>query len=414
MGYASFSLSIPVGLDVNQALNFNPTAVIVSNYSPYYLYFADAANFCPPWTSGAVIPLSHATRGRVSWGFTPFGAQIITTPPVGVTYIANLVFSDDPNLTLSGGTLVIIPPDTRSVQFSAAPGATITTGTLSYPTIGCRVDNNTGTWYQIGTTGFLIPPYTTGFTVDLLPAITSLIVAPTTPPYGGPNNTGGTNVTVTLYAGYIGNSSGNTVIVGYPIQLLQSAVLATITQNSTISLPAPATANNLLVAVFACASGSVSTVVTGPAGWTTIYTSAAANMVCWIGYKKATGGETSALFSLSTVSNQSSSMAIAEYTGFDPAIFQVANAAGNTTSTTPVTSPLIAIGMSAYTNTSSIAAGAVTSIDTVIRTSITGSDGVRRSGAAISDLNYENVSAKTVTLVWSGGAALRTGIIAGE
>lgn len=414
MGYSSFSLSIPVGYDINQPLNFAPTAVIVSNYSPYYLYFADAVNFCPPWTSGAVIPLSHATRGRASWGYTPFGVQTITTPPEGVTYIANLVFTDDPSLSLSGGTLVVVPADTRSVSFSATPGASVVTGALSYPTIGCRVDNNTGTWYQIGTTGFLIPPYTTGFTVDLLPAINSLTVAPTTPPYGNPNNTNGTGITVTLYAGYIGNSSGNTVIVDYPIQLLQSNTLTTSTLNSTITLPTPATAGNLLVAVFASANSTASVTVTGPAGWTTIYTSLAATTVCWIGYKVAVGGEANALFTLPGGTDIANSICIAEYTAFNHGVFQNANAAGSTATATPITSPLIAIGLSAYSTTAA-AAGTVTSVNTIIRASITKAGATTpRTGAAISDLTYGDVSAKTVTLVWSGGAALRTAIITGE
>ena len=412
MEYSSSTYHIPAGLELNVNIGFAPRAAIINNYTPFYIYFPDGPSFCPPWTSGAIIPLGHATQARASWLNNPFGHQALYTT-TDIIYTATITFTDNPNAGIGGGTVIPEPYDTRSSVFFAMPGNTITTGTLAFSAYGCRIDNYTGTWYEIGTTGILVPPFTTGFTIDIIPPVTSLILSPAIPPYGT-NETSGTQVVLTLYAAKIGNSSGNTVIVHYPIQLLQSNTLATTTQNSTISLPTAATADNLLVAVFAYADASART-VTGPAGWTTIFTtSPGATTGCWIGYKKAIGGETNASFTLSGATAPANSICIAEYTGFDPTIFQTANASGNTASVTPTTSPLITIGLSAYANASSIAAGSVTSADTVIRASITNSNTSSRSGAAISDLNYDSVSAKTVTLVWSGGAANRTGIITGE
>src|ERR1035437_8138296 len=98
MGYSSFPFNIPAGLEVNQSLSFAPLAAICNNYTPYYIYFPDGLSFCPPWTSGAIIPLAHATQARAGWKQTPFGDQVVGTPPVGVIYTATISFSDDPNL----------------------------------------------------------------------------------------------------------------------------------------------------------------------------------------------------------------------------------------------------------------------------------------------------------------------------
>src|ERR1035437_7031630 len=108
MTASSFSLSIPAGLEVNQALSFTPLAAIVSNFTPFYIYFPDGLNFVPPWFSGAVVPLSHATQGRASWLSSPFGPQTIATPNI---FTAFLSFTDNPNLGQSGGTTVTNPFD---------------------------------------------------------------------------------------------------------------------------------------------------------------------------------------------------------------------------------------------------------------------------------------------------------------
>lgn len=210
MAYSGYTFSITAGNEINAPLQFAPVAVIINNYTPYYIYLPDGLTFCPPFTAGVVIPLAHATQARATWLQSPFGNQIVTAIP-GVTYTANLTFTEDPNQALSGGTPVVPPLDTRSAVYSAAPGATLTTGALPFTAFGARVDNYTGTWYQIGTTGILVPPFTTGFTLDLLPPVTSLVLTPATPPYGTNQNTG-TLVVLTVYPIAIGNSSGTTNI----------------------------------------------------------------------------------------------------------------------------------------------------------------------------------------------------------
>lgn len=210
MAYSGYTYSIVAGQEINAPLQFAPVAVIVNNYTPYYIYLPDGLTFCPPFTAGVVIPLAHATQARATWSQSPFGTQNVVTIP-GVTYTANLTYTEDPNQSLSGGTPVTPPLDTRSTVYTAIPGNTLTTGVLPFTAFGARVDNYTGTWYQIGTTGILVPPFTTGFTLNLLPPVTSLALTPATPPYGTNQNTG-TLVVLTVYPIAIGNSSGTTNI----------------------------------------------------------------------------------------------------------------------------------------------------------------------------------------------------------
>ena len=104
MPYGSFSFNVVAGTDISTNVGFNPLGVIVSNYSPYYIYFPDGLTFCPPWTSSAVFPLAHATQARATWSQSPFGVQVVGAPPTGAVYTANITFSDSPDLVLSGGT----------------------------------------------------------------------------------------------------------------------------------------------------------------------------------------------------------------------------------------------------------------------------------------------------------------------
>ena len=229
---SSFPFNVVAGTDINSPLIFAPTAVIVNNYSPFYIYFPDGLTFCSPWTTGVVIPLAHATQARAIWTQSPFGTQVIVAVP-GITYQANLTFTNDPNQSLSGGTPVAPPPDTRSAVYTAAPGATLTTGALPFTAFGIRVDNLTGTWYSIGTTGILVPPFTTGFTLNLLPPLDSVVLAPATPPYGQPNNNTGTGLTVTLFPTTIGDNPGTTKTFTFNSQ--------TFTANGTFTVPAGVT-----------------------------------------------------------------------------------------------------------------------------------------------------------------------------
>ena len=105
---SSHSLNIPAGLNVNTNVGFSPTGVIVNNFSPYYIYFPDGLTYCPPWSSGVIMPLGHATQARANWDSSPFGPQIISVP-AGVVYTAQLTFTNDPKIALSGGSPIINP-----------------------------------------------------------------------------------------------------------------------------------------------------------------------------------------------------------------------------------------------------------------------------------------------------------------
>lgn len=106
VGPSTFPFSVPAGLDINQNIGFAPTACVVANYSPYYIYLPDGLSFVPPWTSGAIVPLAHATQARATWSNSPFGAQTIAATASGITYSAQFTYTDDPNLSYSGGSIV--------------------------------------------------------------------------------------------------------------------------------------------------------------------------------------------------------------------------------------------------------------------------------------------------------------------
>src|ERR1035437_525779 len=135
MPYGSFSFNVVAGTDISTNVGFNPLGVIVSNYSPYYIYFPDGLTFFPPWTSSAVFPLAHATQARATWGQTPFGPQVVATG--GVQYTASITFSDSPDLALAGGTLITAP--VKYGQTFAASGSFIVpigTKTLTILAVG--------------------------------------------------------------------------------------------------------------------------------------------------------------------------------------------------------------------------------------------------------------------------------------
>lgn len=119
---SSFPFNVPPGQNISQVLQFAPTAVIVSNFSPYYIYFPDGLTFCPPWTSGAVLPLSHAVGARANWDSSPFGSQTIATPPAGVTYSAQMQFTNDPNLLPAGGSIIQNPYNPANIYASTVLG----------------------------------------------------------------------------------------------------------------------------------------------------------------------------------------------------------------------------------------------------------------------------------------------------
>jgi hypothetical protein len=348
----------------------------------------------------------------------PQSASTINLKPTVYSGQPNFVFSGDVlNVTvfsdpigISGG-YAAIPNDQRSSIFSAAPGATLSTGTLQFPAIGCRIDNNTGTWYQIGATGILVAPYTTGFTIDLLPAITALTLSPNTAPYPPANTTGGTAIVCTLYASKIGNYGGTTATLGNSSGSLVSTASATVGAVLSITVNFTAAIAGQVICVSAAErSGGASGITTDIAGYTTLFKSAAvAANTGYLGWKIAAGGENSVTVNFSGGAATSGVAAVAVYGSFPISIFQTnVNAAANSSTVTPTTSPNRLIGLSTY---AAAAVGTVVSSNTVIDVKV--GDGTN-NGAAIGSLPYTTVAAETATYVWSGTLALATAVIAGE
>ena len=132
----SLSYQVPAGLDVQDFLTFVPKAVVISNYTPFYIYLPDSLSYCPPWTSGAIFPLAHATRARAIWTQSPFGEQTIFVP-AGTTYSASLSFTDD-DLPLAGGTTIPNPTAVPVVDYFSVSYGTGDVTLLSAPGVGFR------------------------------------------------------------------------------------------------------------------------------------------------------------------------------------------------------------------------------------------------------------------------------------
>ena len=105
---SSYNFKVPAGQDTNQNVGFNPIAVVVSNYSPYYIWFPDGLSFCPPWTAGVILPLAHSTQAIALWSQSPFGTQVVQPPDPTVVYSATYTFTDQ-QIGMSGGTSINNP-----------------------------------------------------------------------------------------------------------------------------------------------------------------------------------------------------------------------------------------------------------------------------------------------------------------
>lgn len=101
------SFDIYPGTNLTEPLSFYPLAVIVDNYSAYWLQVPDAGRFVPPYTVGAILPLIHAVQAYANWDNSPYGVQTVAAT---TSQIAHLTFTDDPNLTYGGGTSVGTQP----------------------------------------------------------------------------------------------------------------------------------------------------------------------------------------------------------------------------------------------------------------------------------------------------------------
>jgi hypothetical protein len=109
------SFTINPGNELTQSLGFTPIAVVVDNFTPYWLFLQDAGRYVPPFTTGAILPVSHVTQAYVSWKSTPFGNQLVAGATVG-NYTATTVWTDEKGLGYSGGTAVANPFVTRYQQ----------------------------------------------------------------------------------------------------------------------------------------------------------------------------------------------------------------------------------------------------------------------------------------------------------
>lgn len=147
---AVFNQRVNPNTSVSKSLGFNPRGVVVQNYTPYWLYFPQADQFCPPWTDGWTAPLILNSNG---YGYmqiqTPIGRTVQTNVTPNIAQFVNLQWTDS-DVSYSEGT----PGDSGS---SVDPSDT-TSGVS--PVLSASGSNAN-------------VPVSTGATVTLLPLLTN-------------------------------------------------------------------------------------------------------------------------------------------------------------------------------------------------------------------------------------------------
>lgn len=98
-----FRDNVPPGQAYSKDVGFDALAVIVDNYTGYWLYFPDADAYVAPYYIGVILNLDHATTRGAFILKSPFTG---TAPqsPTGTSYFVHLVWSQLP-LGASSGSL---------------------------------------------------------------------------------------------------------------------------------------------------------------------------------------------------------------------------------------------------------------------------------------------------------------------
>lgn len=204
MSQQSFDLTPGENL-VNYNLHFTPLSAVIDNMTPYWVRLPDAGRYIAPYSTGGSVPLINAMGGTVLWE-APAIAGIATIPFITNSGVLHITFVDE--------VLSYTPPSAipdiafnNSDSFTWAVGTTLTQS-IPFLAIGTRIDNPSGTAYTIAGTGLVIPPWTIGYTIDILPPYNTITIQPVANPSGVPNVSIGGPLTLVAYSGKIGISPG--------------------------------------------------------------------------------------------------------------------------------------------------------------------------------------------------------------
>src|SRR5665647_874871 len=91
------------GAIFTQDVGFQSHAVLIDNYTAYYLYLKDADSFIAPFWVGAIRILSHTTDYAYVTVASPFGAQGVPTDP---SYFIHLVWVDSKEVQSTPGSSI--------------------------------------------------------------------------------------------------------------------------------------------------------------------------------------------------------------------------------------------------------------------------------------------------------------------
>src|ERR1035437_5138090 len=91
------------GAIFTQDVGFQAHAVLIDNYTPYYLYLKDADSYIAPFWVGAIRVLSHTTDYAYVTVASPFGPQGV---PSGTSYMIHLIWVDSKEVQSTPGSSI--------------------------------------------------------------------------------------------------------------------------------------------------------------------------------------------------------------------------------------------------------------------------------------------------------------------
>lgn len=115
---------------ISKALGFNPRGVTVDNVTPYWLFFPQSEQYCPPFTVGWTTVFTSNTAGYAYMEVkTPFGESIQLDVPGGLTQYVNLVWTDGEIVGSNGASVdpknLITTSISGTQTFITSPGKVV-------------------------------------------------------------------------------------------------------------------------------------------------------------------------------------------------------------------------------------------------------------------------------------------------
>lgn len=128
MSYQYDPFTVTETKNLNNQLTYIARAAVVDNLTGSWLYVVSGGRFIPPYTYGAVVPLSGTQSAQLQWVTPPGISPATVGTPLGQ---ANAIFTDEP-LASSNGQPVVVPTS-QTVPLSVGSVTTPPVGRAAAP-----------------------------------------------------------------------------------------------------------------------------------------------------------------------------------------------------------------------------------------------------------------------------------------